>query len=415
MKRKYEGIKNHAGIYKVLISEDGLTWHEPKRGSKYAASRYEGRSSKRSKRHFDRFEDAKNFRAKQERIAVSSAQEMQVHQPSEQKYFKFEDAIGLYEKTTLANKAASSQTRYHHYKKHFAFFTGMAVESIDTIIIDKWITWLKRPEYLQTQHSTRCNFKSEFTLLRGILNTYTSRINRNYRMPFIKEHRAAIKVKESALVVKDLTPEELKRFLKTLEDICKGSKWEFIYYLALMQYLTFSRIQDATALHFEDFNFDRGEITLNKKIMFGRSQKEETTLESGAKANRGKIIPMSETAAKVFKEWTMRAGIRHGPLFIFEGSWPRYRCIEYRYTKALRLAGLNQSATHVLRHASLTEAQEICGDLNQTKILAGHKSTKTTERYAKVRTHQIKETQNKLDIKLSGLLDGSQRFANEVI
>lgn len=413
MKRKYEQIKNHAGIYRILTSKDGKSWREPKSGKKYASTKYEAGSAKRAKRHFNTFEEAKTFRHKFELVQIPVLRTNEIEEPTQKDFLSFEDAIALYEKATLSNKAASTQTRYHHYKKHLAFFNGMSVETIDTITIDNWIAWLKRPEYLATQHSTRCSFKSEFTVLRNILNTYTSRINRNFRMPFIREHRAAIKVKAPALVVKDLTPEELKKFLEALKEVCLNTKWEFVYYLALMQYFTYSRIQEATALHYEDFNFARNEITLSKKIMFGRSHKEQTILVSGSKANGGKILPMSEMASRTFREWTIRSGIRSGPLFAFKGEWPRYRLIEYRYSQALQKAGLNQSATHVLRHASLTEAQETSRDLNQTKFLAGHQSIKTTERYAKVRTHQIRETQNKFDEKMSGVLDGSQWFANE--
>lgn len=71
------------------------------------------------------------------------------------------------------------------------------------------------------------------------------------------------------------------------------------------------------------------------------------------------------------------------------------------------------AATHILRHVSLTEAQEESGDLNQTKFPAGHARTKTTERYVKVRTNQVRDTQSKLDSKMVNLLDGSQRFAFE--
>ena len=42
-------------------------------------------------------------------------------------------------------------------------------------------------------------------------------------------------------------------------------------------------------------------------------------------ANGGKIIPMSDMACRVIKEWTLRSGIRSGPLFLYRGSWPRYR------------------------------------------------------------------------------------------
>lgn len=406
MKRKYESIKNFPGIYKVLISENGKSWKEPERGCRYAASRYEESRSgtQRSKRHFRTFDDAKAFR-------MRTQDDSHINQKTKTDGFLFEDLIALYERTVMSNRAASTAARYPHYLKHFDFFKGMAVEDIDTLTIDSWISWLKRPEYLATQHTTRCNYNHEFSLLRGMLGVYNSRINRNYRMPFIKDHKSALKVKEAPLIKKDLTPEEFERFLISLKKICEGTKGDFVYYLALFQYFTFSRIQEASALHYEDFDFKRGEVSINKKLLFGRSKKEQTTLESGAKANGGKIIPITEMLSKIFREWTLRSGVRQGPLFKTGAAWPSYRFISHRYTRALKLAGLPYTATHILRHASLTEAQESSGDLNQTKFLAGHRSTKTTERYAKVRSNQVRETQAKLDFKHANILHGSQRFA----
>lgn len=408
MKRKYESIKNYPGIYKVLISENGKYWKEPERGCRYAASRYEESRSgtQRSKRHFRTFDEAKSFRTR-------SKEDCLLNQKSNPDGFLFEDLIALYERTVMSNRAASTAARYPHYLKHFDFFKGRTVENIDTLAIDSWISWLKRPEYLATQHSTRCNYNHEFSLLRGMLGVYNSRINRNYRMPFIKDHKSALKVKETPLIKKDLTPDEFNRFLESLKSICEGTKGEFVYHLAFFQYFTFSRVQEASALHYEDFNFQKGEVSINKKLLFGRSKKEKTVLASGAKANGGKIIPISEMLSKIFREWTLRSGIRQGPLFTVNDNWPSYRFIAHRYTRALKLAGLPYTATHILRHASLTEVQESSGDLNQTKFLAGHRSTKTTERYAKVRSSQVRETQAKLDSKYANILHGSQRFAFE--
>jgi len=101
-------------------------------------------------------------------------------------------------------------------------------------------------------------YNHEFSILRIVLNYYASRFNRNYRLPFIADHREMLKVKEKHKLVKDLTVEEFKSFIVALKEICfKEKKWEAIYYVALMQYATYSRVQSAAALHFEDFDFNR--------------------------------------------------------------------------------------------------------------------------------------------------------------
>ena len=76
----------------------------------------------------------------------------------------------------------------------------MRVDEIEPIQIDQWIAHVKNPVYLQAGHSTRCSYDHEFSLLRIILNFYSSRFNRNYRLPFIPDHNEMLKVKNKPVV-----------------------------------------------------------------------------------------------------------------------------------------------------------------------------------------------------------------------
>lgn len=102
----------------------------------------------------------------------------------------------------------------------------------------------------------------------------------------------------------------------------------------------------------------------------------------------------------MFKEWILRSNIRSGLLFQIDGELVSYRQIEYQYTQALRKAGLAYSATHIVRHAALTEVYESCKDLLMVQKFAGQKDLSVTARYAKIRDSQAIETQLKMDEKL---------------
>jgi site-specific recombinase XerD len=82
----------------------------------------------------------------------------------------------------------------------------------------------------------------------------------------------------------------------------------------------------------------------------------------------------------------------------------KYRQIEHKYTKALKAAQLPFSATHILRHASLTEFYDTCKDLKVTAKVAGHGDVKSTARYAKARDERVTQTQKQMDHKLSSLI-----------
>ena len=400
MKTRREISTQYAGVFRVQKLDDNGRWVEPKWGAKFLARRYvlnrDGKQ-KEEKRHFETILEAKAFRN-----GTPIEKEVANLNPKSSNRKTFEELVRDWERDWLPNKEIATQIRYKSYLQHFKFFWSMAVDEIEPIQIDKWIAHIKTPDYLKAQHSTRCGYDHEFTVLRSILNYYSSRFNRNYRLPFIKDHNKMLKVKNKPLIKKDLQVDQLKAFVQALRKICWNTKWEAIYYLALMQYAIYGRVQEAAALSYEDFDFVNNKLTVNKKVVWARAKDYEDQVLPGAKTETGgKVLdPIPNLAVQVFRQWVMRSGIRSGGLFRMNGQIITYRQIESRYTQALKMAGLAFSATHILRHAALTEAYQSCKDLLQVQQLAGQTDYKSTTRYAKVRDEQIAETQRKMDQKL---------------
>ncbi len=277
------------------------------------------------------------------------------------------------------------------------------MNTIGPIQIDSWLAWLKSPVQRASHSHRRCNFEHEFTFLKVLLGYYRETFDYEYRMPFLKRHRENLKIKEVTLIQKDLTAEQVRKFLNEL----KKADDDYFYYLAGMQYFSFSRIQDAAALHYEDFDFSSQVLKLDKKIVFRRVKDCPRQLVQGSKNSTGKRILLSPQLINLFREWTLKSGIRQGPLFMCNDEWPTYRSIQHAYDKAFKAAGIPFSGTHILRHASLSEAQETSGDIKVTQTLAGHKNISTTDRYAKARDHRIKEVQIQIGEKIFAR-DGSQ-------
>lgn len=402
-KRKYEVIPRSEGIYRILnYDEKNKKWVEPLRGAKFAAVQYvvthDGRRCK-TRPHFQTFVEAKLFRSKGEL-------EQQENKPEVSKML-FRELIGEWREKWLPHKAISTQIRYRSYLQHFRYFSDMEVGQIQPTDIDGWVSLLKSPEYLNQFHSTRCGYRHEYSLLRQIFGFYASRYDRNFRLPFLSEHRKMLKVREKVKLKKDLSIKEFESFMKSLSERVFGTDLEVVFYLALMQYGIFGRLQDVAALHYEDFNLQRGEVSITRKVVWPRAKGYEPFLESGSKVGSGRTIPLSDLARRVFREWTLKQGIRSGLLFSYKGSLLTYRQIEHHYTEALKLAGLPFSATHILRHASLTEFYDTSKDLLQTQRVAGHTSVRTTEKYAKVRDERVFESQREMDKKFASFLPSS--------
>lgn len=317
----------------------------------------------------------------------------------------FRDLVQLWRDVWLPNKDMSTQIRYASYLKHFDFFMSMPVESIEPQTIDRWIAHIKSPEYLAKGHSTRCKYKHEFSVLRGVLDFYVSRCNRNYRLPFIKVHRPMLKVREKMKVGKDLTVEEFRTFRDALREVCIEFDCEVIYYMALMQYALYCRIQEAAAIHVEDFDLERDRVIVKRKVQWLRARGHVDQIVDGSKANGGKEFNgIPALARKVLNEWMMKSGVRSGLLFTIDRKLVTYRQIEYRYTQALKRAGFSFRATHLLRHASLTEHFDANKNIMATKEMAGHSDLRSTMKYVKVRKESVSQTQKVMDERLASIL-----------
>jgi integrase len=304
----------------------------------------------------------------------------------------------------LCHLERTTQVRYRSYLQHFSLLNEMEVESITPTKIDRWIGYVKRPEYLRNLNATRCGFEHEFSVLRSILNYYASRFNRDYRLPFLPDQNKMLKVREKSGIRKDLSVEEFKKFISTLRDLLVGTRHEVVYYIALMQYGIYGRIQDAAALYYENFYFDRMKIYVKRKVQWARAKDEVDRITDGSKANGGKEIPLNDFAKRVFQEWVMKSGVRSGLLFHYRGEIVTYRQIAHRYDQALKMAGFPFKGTHLIRHASLSEHYATCKDILATAKVAGHSDLRATERYAKARDEQVVETQRQMDKKLQGIM-----------
>lgn len=403
MNKRKEVRTQYPDIFKIQVLSESGKWLEPKRGKKFKARRYlklSNGSLNRIKRSFETLAEAKAFR---QGTLIEEKTPSPISSNTEE--MTFNELLVSWKTNWLPTVDISTQLRYMKYPKHFGFFSKMKVIDIQPAHIDAWIAHVKNPEYLAGCHSTRTSYEYEFKALRAILNYYSSRCNRNYRLPFLRDHFKMLKVREKPIVKKDLTIEQLSLFLKELKSLCWETKWEPIYYLGVMQYAIYGRIQDAAALYAEDFDLVNNRLEIKRKVQWLRVKGYESRITAGSKSNGGKVFnPIPDLALQVFREWKLRSGVRSGLLFQIDGKIIEYRQIQYKYDQALKRAKLPFSATHILRHASLVEAYTSCTNILAVQRLAGHKSLRATERYAKARDEQVSEVQRKMDEKLASVL-----------
>jgi integrase len=382
-------------------------------GVKFSFSQNDHRTTNRQL--FDSFQEAKVFWAKTKSGDNKKLDE--IVSSSNTSGMTFSQLLQDFEKYEVPTKALSTQIKYRSFIRHFGPLHHLIVERIQPTDIDKLIVIWRSREYLSSQRVMRCNYDHEFTLLKGVFNFYVDRYNRNYKLPFIKSHSKAIVVKEKTYTKKDLTLDQYELFLDKLRIITQKKKADIVFFLAQVQYGIYGRIQEAAALHFEDFNFNKRIVRIDKKVVWLRRKGMTDYIERGSKTNSGREIVMTTQLEQVWREWALKSGKRTGPMFQTENGVIPFRMIQHYYDKAFKLAGLNVRGTHVMRHASLSEAYEASHDILAVQALAGHRDLKTTSRYAKTRDKALHEAVNKLSEKISDFRKrtsdrGTQRDAN---
>lgn len=118
----------------------------------------------------------------------------------------------------------------------------------------------------------------------------------------------------------------------------------------------------------------------------------------GAKGNKDRNTLLSknvlEDLRNYFKEYRPQE-------FLFEGEkGGQYsgKSIENIVKQAAVRAGIkNHVSPHILRHSFATHLLEAGTDLRYIQVLLGHNSTRTTEIYTHVATHQFTTIKNLLD------------------
>lgn len=399
MQRKIEAIRNNPGISRVLTLDAKGKWSPPIRGACFRAIRQVRRSdgtTARETRYFNTMAEAQSFRRNENR-AVETYSNSKV-------IFTFGELFERWKSHFLPHCESSTQVRYLSYWQHFRFFESMNVEEIDATSVDQWISAIKSPTYIAKSNRTRCNYEHEYTVLRGIFRYYQERMNPNYRLPFRKDHRKMLTVRKKPAEVKDLSAEQFRSFLDALKAICDSAGCPAIWYLARMQYLTATRIQEVAALRVEDFDFAVGKIRVQRRVQWSRSRGVSTKILDGTKADRGKSLTLLPAMESLLIELKLALGVREGLLFQLDGQPLSYRQIEYRFTQAFKQAGIPFQGTHIVRHAAISEVHARCKDLVVTKSIAGHRDIKSTARYTKAREDAVRDALMQLQNAESGLM-----------
>lgn len=327
----------------------------------------------------------------------------------------FKEAFRLYEENRLSQISLAARNTKLARRRHFKFFIvrKLTMDEITPVMIDRWLRWIKDPRYVACQHSTRLSYQLEVKVLREIMRYYQGRVDNRYFIPVLREHLKMLEVRKRPVrPKKDLTLQDFGRVVELLDTLASTRKSarlaqvdRVVHKCVQLIYVLRGRGQEIPALEFEDMDNPRpGTVRLRRKVIWHRKQGLEPEVVEGHKATGGHDVP-SPLACRIMKEWAFREGIRSGPLFYVGGKVITGRMLEHRLNWAFKKLGIPQSGVHVLRHGSLTEFYEQCGNnLKEVQKAANHKSIVTTQRYVGVRENNYAQSVFKMDTALQETL-----------
>ncbi|MFH1263156.1 MAG: tyrosine-type recombinase/integrase [Pseudomonadota bacterium] len=297
----------------------------------------------------------------------------------------------------------SSIESYENNVRHLGFFDAIPVTEITTRTVDSWITAMKKPEYLATQHSTRITYEHDLRLLRQILQYYGDYVDPDgrFQLPIKKRHNTdvivdVVKYRErlDQRRSKFMTREENEHFLEELRKRSFQSMLDRFVYLAAFIYLrTGARIGEICALNWRDLNLKTGAVVISKTVHFSRRKGQVSYVSSSTKTKKTRepVIQDMELLREL-REFRLSSGRGEGLILSEDGQTPlEYRSIQFRMDKVFKALALPFRSTHILRHSFATDFLRVTKNPLALQAILGHSDFRQTQEYAKLTDDLVKD------------------------
>lgn len=311
----------------------------------------------------------------------------------------FSLVVNDYRKNRFTTLKVSTQNLYDRLmkSKNWEILYNFKINEITPVTIDQWIKRMKSNPH----SSTRTSFKKELSLLKTIL-TYYSEYDDKYQLPFKVRHKKDIVVRaKEHSKNKDLTQDQFQRFR---QELLKGKMGLMIYTLATVQYYQALRISEAAGIHAEDIILNQhkelSRLKVSKSVMYDSNKRGilQNSFKNSNSNHGSKESPLFPESYFAIQKYFETYKDRKGALFIQDnGELLTYRQIQHAYDKAFRLAGLNFSGTHIMRHGGARLAYDSSnGDFGVAKQILGNADIKSIQIYAQRSTSALNEHSEKI-------------------
>lgn len=234
-------------------------------------------------------------------------------------------------------KTRTYENRLNSIRKHFYYFYKLPVNKIEPLHVQKW-----QSKLIKTLSAS---------YIRNVQGIFSIAMDRAVVLGLAEKNASKIvgNVKKQKTKIEFWTKEE---FEKVISCICKEDYYQHFLYISFwFLFMTGMRIGEATAIQWEDINFETGILKIDKTLYYKNLSHYEF-VEPKTKAST-RFIVLDEDTLSLLKEWKeiQDSVVKTGFVMSYNGSPTQKYTISYAITRFSELAGVHRIKIHALRHS----------------------------------------------------------------
>lgn len=261
-------------------------------------------------------------------------------------------------------KLRTFETRVSAIRKHFTYFYKYKVNEIEAIHVQKWQLALAKkyaPSYVRGIHGILA-IALDRAIVLGLAEANVARVVGN--------------VKKRKIQVDFWTKDE---FEQVISKIYIDDYYQHFVFVGLWTlFMTGMRIGEATALHWDDIDFDTGVIKVTKTLYY-KSINDFQFFEPKTKASIRNIVVDDDTL-NILRSWKERQqAVTQTDFILSYNGYPTQKSTMARViTRYSELSGVHRIKVHALRHSHASLLISMGENPLIIKDRLGHEDIETT-------------------------------------
>lgn len=324
---------------------------------------YNPATDKQIQKYKSGFKTKKEAKEEYSKLILSSAEELVADKESPTFKSFIEDIYLPWYKTQV--KESTYKNRLKTVQKHFAFFYRKKVDEIEPIHVQAWQLKLAKefsPNYVRIIQGMLC-MAFDRAIILGLAKKNPSRMVGN--------------IKSKKVKVDFWTLEE---FQKVISLLYKGDYYEHYLFVSFwLLFMTGMRIGEASALQWEDIDFETGLLSITKTLYY-KSMNEYKFVEPKTQASNRTIV-IDEDTIRELKEWKEiqeKVLPDCGFVLSYSGIPTSKHTLPRALEKLAGLAGVHRIKIHALRHSHASLLISMGENPLIIKDRLGHEKIQTT-------------------------------------